>query len=57
VFPLSPRAFATLENSTWSGSDPNRARAWKIADFEGRAIGSSPDVHARPSVNRASTSS
>ena len=55
--PASAKGVATLENNTWSGSGPSRARAWKIADFEGKASGSSPDVHARPSVNSASTSS
>jgi len=45
------------EKSTSSGSAPSRARAWKMADFEGRTGSSSPVVHARPSVRRPSTSS
>ena len=49
---------ATRANSSASGSNPNRARAWKIADFDGNLIGSaSPDTHDNPSVNKPSTSS
>lgn len=48
---------ATRSNSAFTGSAPNRARAWKIADFDGNFGGSSPDDHDRPSLNNASTSS
>ena len=48
---------ATLANSVSSGSGPSRARAWKIPDFDGSMSGSSPELHARPSVMRPNTSS
>ncbi len=48
---------ATRANNASTGSDPSRARAWKIADFDGNLTGSAPDVHANPSVNNPSTSS
>ena len=48
---------ATLVKSASSGAGPSRDRAWKIADLDGRAIGSSPEAHARPSVMSESTSS
>jgi hypothetical protein len=49
---------ATRENKPASGADPNRSRAWKIADFPGnRYTSRHPDAHAKPSVSWDNTSS
>lgn len=54
----SPIGSATLANSAASGSAPNRARAWKIADLLGGLyVSLQPEAHESPSVNCASTSS
>src|SRR5680860_854815 len=48
---------ATCLNSSQRGSEPNRTRAWKIADFDGNLGGSPPgSAHDRPSVNNDNTS-
>ncbi len=52
--------FATRSNRALTGSAPSRSRAWKIADFDGNATGSTSGprpAHAIPSVIRPSTSS
>jgi hypothetical protein len=49
---------ATRSNNARTGSNPNRSRAWKIADFDGNLTGStSGSDHANPSVINAITSS
>ena len=49
---------ATRSNNALTGSNPNRSRAWKIADFDGNFTGSTPGSdHANPSVNNPNTSS
>ena len=49
---------ATRSNNACTGSDPNRSRAWKIADFDGSLTGSAPgSAHANPSVINPNTSS
>ena len=56
---VGPRSgVATRANNAANGSDPNRARAWKIADLLGSGYSScQPEAHDSPSVNWASTSS
>src|SRR5674476_1268694 len=54
----APIGLATRSNSAANGSDPRRARAWKIADLLGNEYSSrQPDAHDSPSVSCASTSS
>ena len=49
---------ATRSNNAANGSEPNRARAWKIADLlGGRYSSCQPEAHDSPSVSWASTSS
>ena len=49
---------ATRSNNAFTGSNPNRSRAWKIADFDGNLTGSTPgSAHANPSVINPNTSS
>ena len=49
---------ATRSNNAFTGSNPNRSRAWKIADFDGNRTGAAPgSAHDNPSVNNANTSS
>ena len=49
---------ATRRNNASTGSGPSRARAWKIADFDGNFHDcDQPDCHDNPSVNSDSTSS
>ncbi len=55
--PTSANGTATRSNNAATGSVPRRARAWKIADFDGNTTGSSPDAHDNPSVNNDRTSS
>lgn len=53
-----PIGRATRSNNAFTGSAPNRARAWKIADLLGALyVWVHPDAHDNPSVNCASTSS
>ena len=53
-----PSGVATRRNSASTGSGPSRARAWKIADFDGSFHDcDQPDRHDSPSVNSDSTSS
>jgi hypothetical protein len=43
---------ATRLNNAANGLAPSRARAWKIADFEGSVnVSSQPEAHDRPSVS------
>ena len=56
--PTSANGAATRSNNTFTGSDPSRSRAWKIADFDGNFTGSaSGNDHANPSVDKPTTSS
>ena len=56
--PTVANGAATRSNNAFTGSDPNRSRAWKIADFDGNFTGSaSGNDHANPSVNKPTTSS
>ena len=49
---------ATLAKSSRKGSEPRRARAWKMPDFDGSVHDSDqPDVHESPSVSWEKTSS
>jgi hypothetical protein len=53
-----PIGWATRANSAANGSEPSRARAWKIADLLGGLKRScQPEAHESPSVSWASTSS
>jgi hypothetical protein len=53
-----PIGLATRSNNAANGSEPNSARAWKIADLLGSEyVSCHPEVHDSPSVNCASTSS
>jgi hypothetical protein len=53
-----PIGVATRANNAANGSEPNRVRAWKIADLlGGRYSSCQPEAHDSPSVNWASTSS
>src|SRR3954454_22783355 len=53
-----PIGLATRSNSAANGSDPNRDRAWKIADLlGGEYVSCHPEAHDSPSVSWASTSS
>jgi len=43
---------ATRVNNAANGLGPSRARAWKIADFDGGVkLSAQPDAHDSPSVN------
>src|SRR5680860_877797 len=49
---------ATRRNNASTGAAPNRARAWKMPDFDGGTYDSAhPDDHDSPSVSWAITSS
>ena len=53
-----PIGLATRANNASNGFGPNRARAWKIADFDGIVkLSAQPEAHDKPSVNWLSTSS
>jgi len=54
----APIGRATRSNNAANGSEPSRARAWKIADLLGGLYAScQPEAHDSPSVSCASTSS
>ena len=55
--PRTANGAATHSNNARTGPNPNRARAWKIADFDGNFIASASDTHDKPSVNNDNTSS
>ena len=56
--PVHPTGGPPARTSRANGCDPNRSRAWKIADLLGNWYCSChPEAHASPSVSCASTSS
>ena len=58
AIPGVPIGLATRANNASNGFGPSRARAWKIADFDGIVkLSAQPEAHDNPSVNWLSTSS
>ena len=52
AIPGVPIGLATRTNNASNGFGPSRARAWKIADFDGNVkLSSQPEAHDNPSVN------